>query len=87
MRQRVKWVWSVFGVSFLTAGLVSGGLGGSASVAPTLLFSSSTPGFVVDAATVPADVECVTVTADGGHGGSSNFDRVARPQRSRRGSR
>jgi hypothetical protein len=44
---------------------------GPAGAAPTQLFSSSTPGFVASAATVPTGICFVTVTADGGHGGDS----------------
>ena len=36
--------------------------------APMSLFSSSTPGFQANAATVPAGICFVSITADGGHG-------------------
>ena len=39
-----------------------------AGAAPMTLFSSSTPGFQADPATVPAGICFVTITADGGHG-------------------
>ena len=60
------------GTALATAGLV--GLSGSASAAPTTLFSSGAshlvPGFYASAATVPTGICFVTFTADGGHGGS-----------------
>src|SRR5262245_1904845 len=68
---RVGRLVSVFGVALLVSGLAVWGLSGSASAAPVSLFSSSTPGFVANAATVPAGICFVTIAADGGHGGAS----------------
>ncbi|HEY6316920.1 MAG TPA: hypothetical protein VI462_03410, partial [Acidimicrobiia bacterium] len=59
-------------------GVVALGLGsGPAGAATTTLFnsdaSSLTPGFYASAATVPAGICSVAVTADGGHGGAGDF--------------
>jgi hypothetical protein len=67
----LKRVWNVFRVAVLAAGLTVWSLSGSASAAPVSLFASATPGFQAGAATVPADICFVSITADGGHGGAS----------------
>src|SRR5262245_51291856 len=41
---------------------------GPVSAQPETLFTSATPGFQASAATVPAGICFVTITADGGHG-------------------
>jgi cysteine-rich repeat protein len=56
-----------------TVAVVAPAPGAGAVSGPVTLFTSEAPGFVASAATVPADVCFVTITADGGHGGDT-FD-------------
>src|SRR5262245_48291956 len=71
VQNQVRPFGKALGVAVLAAGLGVWGLTGSASAAPTALFSSSTPGFQAGAATVPADICFVSITAEGGHGGTA----------------
>ena len=61
-----------FGVAGFVAGAALCGMRTSAGAVETELFSSPVPGFQAQAATVPAGMCFVTVTADGGHGGDGS---------------
>src|SRR5687767_9626727 len=59
------------------AGLVAAGgwmVSGPSGAAPTELFSSATPGFTASAATVPAGICFVSISADGGEGGANGLE-------------
>ncbi len=57
-------------VGLVAAGTVVVGAGPAGALPGTVLFTSSTAGFTAAAAVVPANICDVTVTADGGPGGS-----------------
>ena len=72
MLSRAGRLSAVVVVGGLVAGVALWVAGTSSGAVETGLFSSSTPGFQAQAATVPAGICFVTVTAEGGHGGAGS---------------